>query len=149
MPTSSGEVGRKRGFSMSSSFLMPSMTLSLRVCLKRFSLSHRARLKRRSRLVLQKEPHSRFFSAQRCFKSSVCATPVTISPLVGQFRLTSYRNWRTPHISFQNLSIKNFSNFLLLQFLDQVASQAVIFLPILSPAELISLKHLPDLQWHL
>lgn len=40
---------------MSSSFLMPSITLSLRLCLNCFSLSHRARLKRRSRLVLHKK----------------------------------------------------------------------------------------------
>lgn len=52
-PTSSGELGRKRGFSMSSSFLMPSITLSLRVRLNSFSLSHRARLNRRSSLVLK------------------------------------------------------------------------------------------------
>lgn len=53
MPTSSGELGRNRGFSMSSSFLMPSITLSLRVCRNCFSLSHRARLNRRSNLVLE------------------------------------------------------------------------------------------------
>lgn len=64
-PTSSGELGRKRGFSMSSSFLMPSITLSLRVCLNCFSLSQRARLNRRSRLVLagkkQKTGNKYFF----------------------------------------------------------------------------------------
>lgn len=52
VPTSSGELGRKQGFSMSSNFLMPSITLSLRVCLNSFSLSQRARLNRKSSLVL-------------------------------------------------------------------------------------------------